>query len=380
MSLPRIALTLGDVAGIGPEVVVRAWHTPVLHDCCRPVVVGHPDVVSRAVHLVGAKLEVVPVDRIDEAEPERDSILVWNPTGDQAKNVPPGVNDGRAGQAACEYLSAATEAALDGRIDAITTAPLSKAALHLAGLHYPGHTEILAELCSVREYAMMLYLTGPRREREPEATSPAPGAAAHSLGVVHVTLHTSIRSVPELLTPPRILEKIRLVDRFLRDIGCASPRVGVCALNPHAGEEGLFGDEEATLIAPAVAQAQAQGIAATGPLPADTLLKRACEGEFDGVVAMYHDQGHIALKLIGFNRAVNVTLGLPIVRTSPSHGTAFDIAWKGVARGEGMVEAVQVAARLARQAGTIKRQRAEALAATVALQQSVSVDAAEETE
>lgn len=379
MDSPRIALTLGDVAGIGPEVVVRAWQTPVLHDFCRPVVVGHPEVVKRAVNLVGGKQQVVSVSRIDESEPVPGKILVWNPTGDQAKEVAPGKNDGRAGQAACEYLSAATEAALDGRIDAITTAPLSKAALHLAGLHYPGHTEILAELCSVREYAMMLYLTGPRRERDPQVASSVPGAAPHSLGVVHVTLHTSIRSVPELLTTPRILEKIRLVDRFLRNVGCTSPRVGVCALNPHAGEEGLFGDEEATIIAPAVEAAKSQGIAAVGPLPADTLLKRACEGEFDGVVAMYHDQGHIALKLIGFNRAVNVTLGLPIVRTSPSHGTAFDIAWKGVARGDGMVEAVRVAALLARQAGVAKRERAS-LVAAAATPSDAEIDSAEDSE
>jgi 4-hydroxy-L-threonine phosphate dehydrogenase PdxA len=436
MPSPRIALTLGDVAGIGPEVVVRAWNETALHDWCRPVVVGHPDVVRRAVRLVGVPFEVQTVARIDDGEPAKGTIVCWNPTDDQAADVPPGQNDGRAGQAACEYLSAATEAALAGRIDAITTAPLSKAALHRAGLFYPGHTEILAELCGVREYAMMLYLgggdsgfgirdsvfrgqgTGDRdqgqsfsREAQPSATAiesrkdeprgtsrdrgpgtgdrgKASGSASegarrsaeysvlsthatppaspssslkpqasshgapapdrrHSLGVVHVTLHTSIRSVPGLLTTAGILEKIRLIDRFLRDVGCAKPRVGVCALNPHAGEEGLFGDEESATIAPAVRAASSEGIDATGPFPADTLLKRACGGEFDGVVAMYHDQGHIALKLVGFNRAVNVTLGLPIVRTSPSHGTAFDIAWQGQASGAGMVEAVRVAALLA---------------------------------
>jgi hypothetical protein len=170
----------------------------------------------------------------------------------------------------------------------------------------------------------------------------------HSLGVVHVTLHTSIRNVPGLLSAAGILEKIRLIDRFLRDVGGEAPRIGVCALNPHAGEAGLFGDEERHVIEPAVNAAAKIGIDCAGPLPADTLLKRAAAGEFDGVVAMYHDQGHIALKLIGWERAVNVTLGLPIVRTSPSHGTAFDIAWKGRASGRGMIEAVRVAAKLAR--------------------------------
>lgn len=345
MSLPKIALTLGDVAGIGPEVVVRAWLEPALQRWCRPVVVGHPAVVRRAVELLGAGLEVHSIGRIDEADGTAQTIVCWNPSGDQAAQVPPGADDGRAGQAAYEFLSAAAAAALDRKIDAITTAPLSKAALHLAGLHYPGHTEILAELCGVREYAMMLYL-GDVAGREGGAES-AGAAAAHALSVVHVTLHTSIRSVPDLLSAPAVHEKIVLIDRFLKRVGCERPRIGVCALNPHGGEQGLFGDEERMIIAPAVELARAAGLGAAGPFPADTLLKRAREGEFDGVVAMYHDQGHIALKLIGFNRAVNVTLGLPIVRTSPSHGTAFDIAWQGKASGAGMIEAVRVAALLA---------------------------------
>lgn len=348
MTRPRIALTLGDVAGIGPEVSVRAWCEPDLHAWCRPVVVGHPDVVHRASKLLGAGVAVQSIGRIDEGEPTPGTILCWNPTDNQAVEVPPGRNDGRAGQAACEYLSAAAEAALTGRIDAVTTAPLSKKALQMAGLHYPGHTEILAELCAVRHYAMMLYLTADaqtanRTDRTPQDRAARPQA----LGVVHVTLHTALRSVPDLVTLSAVLDKIRLIDRFLHDVGCAVPRIAVCALNPHAGEEGLFGDEEVRVIAPAVVAAVAEGMNVAGPFPADTLLRRAHTGEFDGVVAMYHDQGHIALKLIGLNRAVNVTLGLPIVRTSPSHGTAFDIAWQGKASGAGMIEAVRVAATLA---------------------------------
>ncbi|MGQ0635597.1 MAG: PdxA family dehydrogenase [Planctomycetaceae bacterium] len=364
MSLPSIALTMGDVAGIGPEVIVRAWQAPELHAACRPIVVGHPGVLKRAVQLVGVRFDVRPIDRIEDSQPSATTIPCWNPTGDQAADVPAGVVDDRAGQAACEYLSAAAQAALAGRIDGITTAPLSKAALHRAGLHYPGHTEILAEICSVRDYAMMLYLGGVRRGRESEdrgqrtedsgrRTEISPletstqSATASPLGVVHVTLHVALRNVPGLLSTGGILEKIRLLDRFLRDFGGEPPRIGVCALNPHAGEDGLFGDEEVRFIAPAVVAGCAEGINAHGPYPADTLLKRAVAGEFDGVVAMYHDQGHIALKLIGWNRAVNVTLGLPIVRTSPSHGTAFDIAWQGKADAAGMLEAVLVAARLA---------------------------------
>lgn len=328
---------MGDVAGIGPEVMVRAWQDERVHRACRPLVVGHPEVLARAVQLVGARFEVLPAQNCEPGPLAPHVIPCWNPAGNDAALVPLGRNDPRSGRAAYDYLHAATTRTLAGDFDAITTAPLSKAALHLAGLHYPGHTEILAELCGVKDFAMMLYL--PKGELIRQESG---------LGVVHVTLHTSIRSVPDLLSTAAVLSKIRLLDRFLRDLGVSTPRVGVCALNPHAGEEGLFGDEEARLIAPAVEQALVQGIAARGPFPADTLLKRACEGEFDGVVAMYHDQGHIALKLVGFGRAVNVTLGLPLVRTSPSHGTAFDIAWQGRASGEGMVEAVCVAARLAR--------------------------------
>jgi 4-hydroxythreonine-4-phosphate dehydrogenase len=334
--LPRIALTLGDVAGIGPEVIVRALCEPAVQNCCRPVVVGHPDVLRRAVRLVGAGLEVREAASIEELSGAQ-TICCWNPAGDDARLVPSGADDSRAGRAAYEYLVAATRAALARQIDAITTAPLSKAAMHLAGLRYPGHTEILAETCGIRDFAMMLYLPGISRE----------GGPPHDLGVVHATLHTSIRSVPKLVTARLVLEKIRLIDRFLKTLDCPAPRIAVSALNPHAGEGGLFGDEEIQKIAPAVATAAAEGIAAAGPLPADTLFRRAVQGEFDGVVAMYHDQGHIALKLVGFDRAVNVTLGLPIVRTSPSHGTAYDIAGKAIARAAGMIEAIRLAAALA---------------------------------
>jgi 4-hydroxythreonine-4-phosphate dehydrogenase len=334
---PRIALTLGDVAGIGPEVVARSLVDKRLRDCCRPLVVGHPEVLRRALTLIGATVSIRDVASVGDVDWSSPDIACWNPSNVDAASVPASQIDGRAGRAAYDYLVASTRAALRGEVDAITTAPLNKAALHAAGLDYPGHTEILAQECGVREFAMMLYL--PPGE---------PLRGRHGLGVAHVTLHTSIRSVPGLLTTPHISETIQLVDGFLKRIGCPAPRVGVCALNPHGGEGGLFGDEESTLIAPAVMIARELGIDATGPIPADALLRRAVHGEFDGVAAMYHDQGHIALKLIGFERAVNVTLGLPIIRTSPSHGTAFDIAWQGTARAEGFLEAARTAAMLVR--------------------------------
>lgn len=338
--LPRIALTLGDVAGIGPEIVARAISDDRLRSCCRPIVVGHPELFQRAVTLVGMPFEVISVTSLDAIDWNTSAVPCWNPSSVDATTIPVAKIDAKAGQAAYDYLVASTRAALRGDLDAITTAPLNKAALHAAGLDYPGHTEILAKECSVDEFAMMLYL--PPGE---------PLKGSSGLGVAHVTLHTSIKSVPGLLNTDHIRETIQLIDGFLKRIGCAQPRVGVCALNPHGGEGGLFGNEEATLIAPAVQEARRLGVNATGPIPADALLRRAVYGEFDGVAAMYHDQGHIALKLIGFERAVNVTLGLPIVRTSPSHGTAFDIAWQGNARAEGFIEAVRTAAALVESKG-----------------------------
>ena len=334
---PRIALTIGDVAGIGPEVIARALADDTLVSVCRPIIVGHPAVVDRAMRLIGSSRRIQEVNHPAGINWSNPAILCWNPSHQEVAEVPPGRIDPRSGRAAYDYLVASARAALRGEVDAITTAPLNKAALHAAGLQFPGHTEILAHECGVHDFAMMLYL--PPGE---------PLRALYGLGVAHVTLHTSIRSVPGLLNVPNIRETIQLISGFLKRLGCESPQVGVCALNPHAGEGGLFGDEESTLIAPAVEEARRLGIDAIGPIPADALLRRAVQGEFDGVAAMYHDQGHIALKLIGFERAVNVTLGLPIVRTSPSHGTAFDIAWKGVARAEGFIEAVRTAAQLVR--------------------------------
>ncbi|WP_437226887.1 4-hydroxythreonine-4-phosphate dehydrogenase PdxA [Planctomicrobium sp. SH661] len=336
---PRTALTMGDVAGIGPEILARVLADTNVLKCCRPVVVGDPDVLERACELLKIRLPIREVQSVQEAwESESSSeIPCWNPGTAATADVAPGRIAPRAGQASYEWLVAATQAALRGDVDTIVTAPISKAALHAAGFHYPGHTEILAEQCGVNDFAMMLYLPH---------CSIVKGPAG--LGVAHVTLHTSIASVPNLLTTEAIREKIFLMDSFLRRMGCAAPRIGVCALNPHAGEGGLFGDEESRLIAPAVAFARKESIAADGPAPADTLLQRAVHGAYDGVVAMYHDQGHIALKLIAFQKAVNVTLGLPIIRTSPSHGTGFDISWRGMADDGGMREAIRVATELFR--------------------------------
>lgn len=336
--LPKIALTLGDVAGIGPEVTARACAAVEVRTVCRPVVIGHPEVLRRTVQRCGLSLSVIELTKPTD-DVAADHLACWHPPSapPDVIDIPFGANNARAGEAAFQYLIAAARQTLSGAFAAITTAPLSKAALHLAGRKYPGHTEILAEVCSVEDFGMMLYL--PKRD---DVKSP------HGLGVVHVTLHTSLRSVPELISTAGVIEKIDLIDHFMRRIGAALPRIAVCALNPHAGEEGLFGDEESRLIAPAVRDVQARGgLSVVGPLPADTLFRRAAAGEFDAVVAMYHDQGHIAFKLLGLQHAVNVTLGLPIIRTSPSHGTAFDIVGKSEADPAGMIEAILVAAKLA---------------------------------
>jgi 4-hydroxythreonine-4-phosphate dehydrogenase len=335
-STSLLGITMGDPAGVGPEIIVDGWRSICSRGAERAVVYGHPELLRRAAKLRKVSLEVVPIESLSDI-PESPEVLPCLPcVADEVLDVPPGVIDARAGEAAFRALSTAIDDALEGRIGAIVTAPLHKAALHRAGHRYPGHTEILAERCGVEDFAMMLYL-GP----EP------PLEGKHGLAVVHVTLHTAMRNVFEEITPETVLAKIKLAHRFMRRMGNDSPSIGVCSLNPHAGESGLFGEEETTCIRPAVKTAQSQGWLVEGPLPADTIMVEAVSGRYDAVVAMFHDQGHIALKLLGMHRAVNVTLGLPIIRTSVAHGTAFDRAWKGVARSSSLLEAVRVARLLA---------------------------------
>lgn len=331
---------MGDAAGIGPEVIAAAWSRSEVHATVRPLVVGHPEILRRAVALVHSKAKVNEVDdesvRSGEWNSDANSIACLKACADDVLEVPPGVVDRRTGEAAYHCVCTATELVQRQQAEAIVTAPLSKAALHAAAHFYPGHTELLAQLCGVKDFAMMLYL--------PPGTA-ARGAAG--LGVAHVTLHQSLRSVFHDLNTAAIVVKCRLADTVMRRLGIVLPRLAVAALNPHGGEQGLFGDEEQEIIAPAVEAARAEGLEVAGPYPTDTLMMRARDGEFDAVVAMYHDQGHIALKLLGMNAAVNITLGLPIVRTSVAHGTAFDRAWQGTANSDGMVAAIRTAALLA---------------------------------
>lgn len=340
MKLPQIALTMGDISGIGPQLLDLLCSRAEIYAICRPIIYGNAEILKRASQRSGSSLQVISIDSVSDelAYKPGTAYCIDRGNSDVVDAIPCRV-DARSGQAAYDYLISAIDDCLSGQVDAITTAPLNKESLHLAGVNYPGHTEILADRCQVHDFGMMLYLPHSDVIKSPSG-----------LGIVHATLHTSIASVPGLLKTQEIYEKIRLISDLMQTMGADISRVAVCALNPHAGEHGLFGDEEARIIAPAVVQAQQSEINTTGPLPADTLIRRAVHGEFDAIVAMYHDQGHIPFKLLGFDQAVNITLGLPIVRTSPSHGTAFDIAWTDtVPDTKGIMEAIKAAVKLAKQ-------------------------------
>lgn len=335
---PVIALTCGDPAGIGPEVVCRAWAETPAHGRARLRVVGDPGMIDDVLaHRRGMPpLTVEVVDAADPRPSTAGTLLVVAPGVASAAAIVPGVVSAAGGAAAAHAVEAAFVATRQGLVDAIVTGPLHKEALHAAGYDVPGHTELLARACGLLDAAasMMLWL-------------PAVGAAEPAgLGVVHATLHESLRTAVARLTPAGIVAAGRRLAPVLASLLGRRPRIAVAALNPHGGEGGLFGDEEIRIVAPAVAELTAAGIACSGPLPADTLFLRASRGEFDGVVALYHDQGHIPIKLLGMHRAVNITLGLPLVRTSVAHGTAFDIVGTGRADPASMLAAIDAAARL----------------------------------
>ncbi len=364
-----IAITAGDIAGIGPEVILRAISHKSFRDKDHIVLIGHPEIFRRAAEMFGIELRLSELERkydtaatfhqaLTHAD-NQSSIPCWNPISDAVLQAPLRQVSALAGDAAFQYLAFAIQLVQRGFADAIVTAPLNKEALHLAGHHNPGHTEILAEKCGVADFAMMLHLPeaalAPWRSmlRGSRQSTDAGQFVGHGISIAHVTLHTSVASVPHLLTEDGVSEKIGLMAGFLRQIRCHREAIAVCALNPHGGENGLFGDEEQRIIRPAVERSRQDVANVTGPLPVDTLIRRAMLGEFDGVVAMYHDQGHIPVKLIGFDSAVNITLGLPIVRTSPTHGTAFDRAWNPAtpADSSGMKEAIRMAILLSENSG-----------------------------
>jgi 4-hydroxythreonine-4-phosphate dehydrogenase len=322
--IPLLGVTVGDPAGIGPEIVLKSAGDPRTR-AARLLAIGSVEALAAAADVVPEAPTLNVVSAPAEARFEPGTLDVVAVPSDVP--VPIGRLSAEAGQIAFEGVERAVALALEGAIDGIVTAPLNKEAIALAGHPYPGHTEILADLTGTRDFAMML--------------------TALKLRVVHVTTHVGIREMLDRVTTERVLTTVRLADRALRDMGIEAPSVGVAGLNPHAGEGGLFGDEEGRVIVPAIEQARSEGIDATGPWPADTLFGRAVAGDFDVAVAMYHDQGHIAVKVLGFETGVNATIGLPIVRTSVDHGTAFDIAGTGRASADSLVEAIAVGAAMA---------------------------------
>ncbi|MCE5249700.1 4-hydroxythreonine-4-phosphate dehydrogenase PdxA [bacterium] len=334
MNKPLCALTMGDPAGIGPEVILKTLFSARANDCARMVVVGYPEPFVRDAGMLGLDITVRETGSPDDMSMDSNTVNVIVPG--QKMSVPSGygVVDSACGRAAGLCIVRSAELAKNGSVDAIVTAPINKEALNLGGYAFPGHTEFYQSLTGADDIAMLLTLG--------------------SLRVIHVVTHTAIRDVPDLIRRERIVRVAGLMYEALLLLGIERPRLAVCGLNPHAGEAGMFGQEEIGEIIPAVNDLIGQGIDAVGPIPPDTVFARAYSGQFDGVVAMYHDQGHIALKLAGFKLGserrevggVNTTLGLPIIRTSVDHGTAFDIAGKGIASPESMIDAVEMAARL----------------------------------
>jgi 4-hydroxythreonine-4-phosphate dehydrogenase len=325
--LPLIAVTMGDAAGIGPEVIVGALLSEQSAREARAVVIGDAARLRAAARILSVEADIVAIDRVQDAvfEPGRINVIDLDLI---PADLPWGVLSEKAGNAAYEYIRVACELANDGMVGAICTAPLNKEALHMAGHLYPGHTELLAYLTGTAEVSMML--STPR------------------VKVIHVTTHIGLIDAIAKIEPGLVERTIRRGHRALVAAGNLRPRIGVCAINPHAGEGGLFGyGEEAEKIEPAILAARADGIDAVGPLPADTAFFLAGRGDYDLIVAMYHDQGHGPVKVLGIESGVNITVGLPVIRTSVDHGTAFDIAGTGTADARSMVEALHQAALLA---------------------------------
>ncbi|MBI2980245.1 MAG: 4-hydroxythreonine-4-phosphate dehydrogenase PdxA [Chloroflexi bacterium] len=323
---PIIAITMGDAAGIGPEIVVKALLSAEIYRICRPLVVGEGVIMQEAVKLVKRPLKLHSVKVTTEVKGQPGTIDLLDLHNLERGEVVPGQLCAPCGRASMEYIAEAARLALAGEVKALVTAPINKEATQQAGYGEVGHLEYLARLTDATEYATML-VSGPLR-------------------VVHLTTHHSLRQACDLVTKERVLARLKLTDYSFRGWGIEQPRIAVAALNPHAGEGGLFGSDEAEEIEPAVVAARKLAIDARGPFPADSVFNRALGGEFDVVLAMYHDQGHIPVKVYGLERSVSVALGLPLVRTSVDHGTAFDIAGKGVASARSLEEAIRVAVRL----------------------------------
>lgn len=326
--MKKLAITIGDPAGIGPEVVVKAlFYLLSSGTQFIPVVIGDRIVIDESLKLTGRKLEFKLVSEKDILDISSPQVYLIAP--ELLREFRKAIPTPEGGHASVEYIRIATALAMKGHVHGIVTAPISKASLKAAGYSWPGHTEMLKDLTGADDVAMSFYAPPGKNSR-------------YALRLVLTTIHVPLRDVPSLVTEERVYKTIIFANTGARSFGIKDPRIGVAGLNPHASEDGLFGDEEKRITA-AIQRAVSQGIKAYGPVPPDIIFYKSLQGEFDIIVSMYHDQGLAPLKLIAFERAVNITLGLPIIRTSPDHGTAYDIAWKGVANPSSMMEAIKVA-------------------------------------
>jgi 4-hydroxythreonine-4-phosphate dehydrogenase len=335
---PILGITMGDPAGIGPEITAKALAKKEVGEICRPLVVGDAGVMKQAAKIVGANLEINVIPDVEKARFDYGVMNVIDLNNVDLAKLEYGKVSAMAGKAAFEAIKKVIELAMAKKIDATITGPINKESINLAGYHYSGHTEIYAHFTDTKDYAMML--------------------VDENLRVVHVSTHVSLRKACDLVKKDRILKVIRLADEACKKIGIGKPRIAVAGLNPHSSENGMFGCEEEQEIIPAITAAKNEGINADGPIAPDTVFSKARGGQYDIVVVMYHDQGHIPLKVVGFSwnaekekmetiSGVNITLGLPIIRSSVDHGTAFDKAGKGTANEQSLIHAIEYGAKLA---------------------------------
>lgn len=338
MSLPILAITMGDPAGIGPEICARSLNHKEVYDQCRPLIVGDAKILQKAIDLLGLKLQVNAIQDVKQAKFEYGTADIYDMNLIDLSTFQWGQVQVQCGNAAFQYVRKAIDLAMAREVDGTCTAPLNKEAIHLAGHNYDGHTEIYATFTGTKKYAMLL-ADGPLR-------------------VIHVSTHVSLREACDRCKKARIIEVTELISDACKQFGIENPKIGIAGLNPHCSENGLFGWEEAQEIIPAVEELKSRGFNVEGPVPPDSIFAKAKCGKYDGVVAQYHDQGHIPLKVLGFNwdpatgkmlpqRGVNITLGLPIIRVSVDHGTAFDVAGKGVAAEDALLSSIDYATRMA---------------------------------
>lgn len=323
---PVFLLTMGDPAGIGPEIAVKALCGNAAERRYRVAVVGDLEVLQKAAGVCGLSPSFNVIEQPEGAVSGCGAINVIDMGEISTARFSPGISQASCGKAAYHYIIKAIELTVAGKAAGVVTNPISKESLKLAGINYPGHTEIFADKTGTEDYSMVFLLDG--------------------VAVAHVTTHVSLRNAIELITKNRVLRQIKLLHRSLKGLGLDPPRMAVSGLNPHAGENGLFGEEEIKEIIPAVNEARDLGIDVAGPLPPDTVFNRAFKGEFNGVVSMLHDHGFVALKSRDFDRGVNITVGLPVIRTSVGHGTAFDRAWRGTASASSLISAMEAALRM----------------------------------